>query len=49
VREYIAHSDAPLVGEVVTTYAQTRATRNAVDDYKNIALELTSLWANGTR
>lgn len=49
IREYIAHSDAPLSGEVVTTYARTRATRNAVDDYKNLALELTSLWANGTR
>lgn len=49
VREYIAHSDAPLSGEVVTTYAHTRATRNAIDDYKNLALELTSMWANGNR
>lgn len=49
IREYIAHVDAPLAGEVVTTYARTRATLNAIDDYKNLALELTSLWANGTR
>lgn len=47
IREYIAHTDAPLTGEVVTTYTLSRSTRNAVDDYKNLALELTSLWANG--
>lgn len=49
VREYIVHSDAPLSGEVVTTYHRTRATLNAIDDYKNLALELTSLWASGKR
>lgn len=49
IREYVMHTDAPLTGEVVTTYPRSRATANAIDDYKDLALELTSLWANGKR
>lgn len=49
IREYVMHTDAPLTGEVVTTYPRSRATANAIDDYKDLALELTSLWANGMR
>ncbi|MGZ0069853.1 AAA family ATPase [Microbacterium arborescens] len=49
IREYVMHTDAPLTGEVVTTYPRSRATVNAIDDYKDLALELTSLWANGKR
>jgi len=47
------HTDAPLTGDVVTTYPRSRATATAtataIDDYKDLALELTSLWANGKR
>ncbi|MEJ1815919.1 ParA family protein [Clavibacter michiganensis] len=46
VREYIAHSDAQGTGEVVTTYPQTRQTSLAIDDFKSLALELNSIWAN---
>ena len=46
IREYIVHSDAPGSGDVVTTYANTRQTSLAIDDFKSIALELTSIWAN---
>lgn len=49
IREYVMHTDAPLTGEVVTTYPRSRAAANAIDDYKDLALELTSLWANGKR
>ncbi|PPF64725.1 ParA family protein [Clavibacter michiganensis] len=46
VREYIAHSDAQGTGDVVTTYPQTRQTSLAIDDFKSLALELNSIWAN---
>lgn len=47
IRDYVAHSDAPATGDVVTTYPRTRGAVGAADDYKNVALELMSLWANG--
>jgi len=43
------HTDAPLTGDVVTTYPRSRASADAIDDYKDLALELTSFWANGKR
>ena len=47
IRDYVAHSDAPATGDVVTTYPRTRGAVGAADDYKNVALELMSMWANG--
>ena len=47
VRQYVAHTDAPIEGSVVTTYPQTRQNAHAVDDFNSLTLELTSIWANG--
>lgn len=47
IRDYVAHSDAPMTGDVVTTYPTTRNTSLAVDDFKSLALEMTTIWANG--
>lgn len=49
IRQYVAHSDAPGTGDNVTTYLPTRQSRNAVDDFRALALELTSIWANGEK
>ncbi len=46
VRSYKAHTNAPLEGIVVTQYAPGPANAKAVDDYKNVVLELYALWAN---
>ncbi|MFC4245069.1 ParA family protein [Gryllotalpicola reticulitermitis] len=46
VREYTVHSDALLTGDVVTSYPASRGATNALDDFKSLALELMSLWAN---
>lgn len=48
IRWYKTHADAPMLGKVVTQYPDTRATTNAIYDYAAVALELTSIWANGT-
>lgn len=48
IREYKAHSKAPLLGEVVTQYAESRDTFKAIDDYRRIALELSAIWATQT-
>jgi chromosome partitioning protein len=45
VRTYKAHERASLSGLVVTQYPEERATRNAVDDYRRVALELFATWA----
>lgn len=46
IRQYKSHSDAPLMGQVVTQYPDTRQTANAIFDYSSVALELTSMWAH---
>lgn len=46
IRKYKIHSDAPLTGTVITQYAESRQKAKAVDDYRTVALELTSIWAN---
>ncbi|HEX4058122.1 MAG TPA: ParA family protein [Galbitalea sp.] len=46
IRRYKVHADAPIEGRVVTQYGTARNTGNAVDDYRVIALELMSIWAN---
>ena len=46
IRKYKAHSDAPVTGDVVTQYSDTRQTSNAIFDYTTVALELTALWAH---
>jgi len=40
IRDYIAHSDAPLTGQVVTTYPATRASRHAIEDYTSLGHEV---------
>jgi len=44
IRDYIAHSDAPLSGQVVTTYPGTPASRHAIEDYEHLASEVTDSW-----
>lgn len=46
IRLYAAHSDAPLQGNVVTQYPDTRQNANAIYDYTHVAMELMALWAN---
>lgn len=46
IRKYKVHSDAPVEGQVVTQYWESRASFKAVDDYRAVALELISIWAN---
>ncbi|NQX29898.1 ParA family protein [Microbacteriaceae bacterium VKM Ac-2854] len=48
IRQYSAISDAPLTGDVVTQFPDTRKTANSIYDYNAVALELTSIWANST-
>ena len=47
IRRYKVHADAPIDGLVVTQYPESRQTMKAIDDYRAVALELMSLWANG--
>jgi chromosome partitioning protein len=47
IRRYKVHADAPIEGRVVTQYPESRHTMKAIDDYRAVALELMSLWANG--
>ena len=47
IRRYKVHADAPIEGLVVTHYPESRQTVKAIDDYRAVALELMSLWANG--
>ncbi len=47
IRQYVVHSDAPATGGVVTTYPESRQTVHAISDFSSLALELTSIWANG--
>jgi chromosome partitioning protein len=46
IRRYKIHADAPIDGVVVTQYPQSRQTFKAIDDYRAVALELMSVWAN---
>jgi chromosome partitioning protein len=46
IRKYKIHSDAPLTGLVITQYPPSRQREKAVDDYRSVALELTSIWAH---
>ena len=46
MRSYKVHERAPLTGQVVTTYDKTRAAEKAGADYKDVARELLSIWAN---
>ena len=48
IRRYKIHSDAPIDGVVVTQYPESRQTIKAIDDYRAVALELMSHWANQT-
>lgn len=46
IRRYKVHSDAPVSGDVVTQYPDTRIAANAIFDYTTVALELSSIWAH---
>ncbi len=47
IRTYAAITRSPLEGEVVTQFSVNSSTRGAIEDYKSLALEITSLWATG--
>jgi len=48
IRKYGIHSAAPANGTVVTTYKTSgRRDSHAIDDFNDVALELTAIWANG--
>ncbi|MEH0110605.1 ParA family protein [Tersicoccus sp. MR15.9] len=49
VRSYKVHERAPLAGQAATTYESTRHAIKAAGDFKDVANELLSIWANGTR
>lgn len=48
IRDYKVNRMAPIEGKVVTQYTESdsRNSPKALEDYRRIALELTSLWAN---
>lgn len=46
IRRYKVHADAPIEGLVVTQYVESRQTAKAIDDYRAVALELMTIWAN---
>jgi chromosome partitioning protein len=46
IRRYKVHADAPIEGSVVTQYPDSRQTAKAIDDYRAVALELMTIWAN---
>jgi len=46
IRRYKIHADAPIEGRVVTQYPESRQTAKSIDDYRAVALELMSIWAN---
>lgn len=48
IRKYKVHADAPVTGAVATTYAESRQTFKAIDDYRSVSLELMALWAAGS-
>ena len=37
---------APIEGRVVTQYPESKQTAKSIDDYRAVALELMSIWAN---
>lgn len=46
IRAYKDHERAPATGAVVGTYERTRSTEKAEKDYRDLSLELVSVWAN---
>jgi len=46
IRRYKIHADAPIEGRVVTQYPESRQTAKSIDDYRAVAVELMSIWAN---
>ncbi|MHA7306597.1 AAA family ATPase [Arthrobacter sp. TMN-49] len=48
VRSYKDHERAPGTGVVVGSYDRTRSAQKAESDYRTVALELFSVWANAT-
>lgn len=46
VRDYKIHRTSPIGGSVVTQYPGDRSAMRAADDFKRVALEMTSEWAN---
>lgn len=49
VRSYKMHERAPILGQVVTKYENSRNAQKAAGDYKDVALELFSAWSLGER
>lgn len=48
VRAYKDHERAPGTGAVIGNYDRTRSAHKAESDYRTVALELLSVWANAT-
>lgn len=46
IRAYKDHERAPGTGAVVGAYERTRSTEKAEKDYRDLSLELVSVWAN---
>lgn len=45
IRSYVVHENAPLRGQLVTTYPRTKATFNAIEDVRKFHSELLSEWS----
>ncbi|MCU6480553.1 ParA family protein [Arthrobacter sp. A2-55] len=46
VRTYKVHERAPMVGQVASNYESNQNSEKAAADYKDVARELLSIWAN---
>lgn len=49
IRSYKRHREAPLRGDVVTSYELTRATMKSIEDYRRLGAELLAVFAHETR
>ena len=49
IRRYKVHERAPLTGTVVTGYENSRHAQKAALDYKDLSLELMSIWAKNSK
>jgi len=45
IRKYKVHADAPVTGAVATTYAESRQTFKAIDDYRSDPWSSMAMWA----
>ena len=48
IRSYKIHTRAPIDGLVVTQYKSSRSDLKAAEDFRRVAMEMVSLWANAS-